>query len=145
MKRNFKRVVFSLGALLFLASCQSDDDKSSVSKCDFDVIIDGDLFVVPTPDPFTIVNAEIINDCLEITIGASGCDGNSWDVNLISNYPITNEFTVGTDLSLKFVNIEDCEAFLMSTYSFNLAEIYEDYSNATFSLEGWDGELQLTN
>jgi hypothetical protein len=142
--KNSKLVVFSLCALLVLVSCQSDDN-SSVSECDFNVIIDGDLFELPSPSPYTVVNAEISDDCLEITIGSSGCDGNSWEVDLISNYPITNDFTIGADLSLKLVNLELCEAYITSAYSFNLSEISDDNLNAVFNLEGWNGALLITN
>lgn len=140
--KNFKPFVFSICAMVFLLSCNNDDD---ASDCDFDTIIDLGLYELPSPSLYTILNAEIDDDCLEITFGASGCDGESWEVQLVSDFPLVAGSTGGANLSLKLMNLEVCTAYFIKIHSFDLSDIHGDNMRTIFSLEGWEGLLQIDN
>lgn len=139
-----KLVFFGICTLVLIYSCNNDDD-ANASDCDFDTIIDLNLFEVPSPSFYTILNAEIDDDCLEITFGASGCDGESWEVQLVSDFPLVAGSTGGANLSLKLTNPEVCAAYFTKTYSFDLSDIHGDNLTTMFNLEDWDGLLQIDN
>ena len=142
--RIFKLFGFCIFTLVFVPSCNNDNnDDNSTSECDFDTIIDLDLYEVPSPGFYTILNAEIEDECLAITFGASGCDGESWEVQLVSDFPIVAGWTGGANLSLKLTNPEVCAAYFTKTYSFDLSDIHGDNISTMFSLEGWEGSLQI--
>lgn len=143
--KTLKLLALCVCSVFFMFSCSDDDDGASVSECDFNSIVDGSLFEVPSPNAYVISNAEINEDCIEITIQSGGCSGDSWEVDLISNYPISNGFTNNAVLSLKLVDLELCEAYISKTYSFDLSEIHDESMNTIFSVEGWDETFQITN
>lgn len=144
--RIFKLFVFYICTLFFALSCNNDnDDDNSTSECDFDTIIDLDLYEVPSPSFYTILNAEIEDECLAVTFGASGCDGESWEVQLVSDFPIVAGSSGESNLSLKLTNPEVCAAYFTKTYSFGLSVIHGNHIRTMFSLEGWEGLLQIEN
>lgn len=142
--RSLKFFIFFLLGLSL--SCSNDDDNSNIeSSCDFDVIIDEQLFEEPSPSVYSIVNAEINGNCLEIEIGASGCNANSWVVFLVSDLPVEAGGTGGSALSLKLTNTEVCEVYFTRIYSFDLSVIADENTNTVFGLEGWEGILEISN
>lgn len=142
MKLHKLMVLFFFGLLL---SCNSDDDNNNDSVCDYVVVIDQQLYEEASPSAYTITNAEINDDCLVITIGASGCDGGSWQTTLVSDLPVEAGGTGGSALSLKLTNLEVCEAYLTRTFSFDLSIISDENINTVFGLEGWEGTLEVFN
>jgi len=142
--KNIKILVLSICALVFIVSCNNDDDESN-SECDFNTIVDLELYEEPSPSTYTIVDAEINGSCLEITIGASGCDGQNWNVNLVSDYPISVMDFASSNISLKLTNPEICLAYFTNTYSFDISELTEGLSRFSFMLEGWDSTLEYLN
>lgn len=127
-------------------SCNNDDDQDdSVSQCDYNVIIDGDQYAEASPNDYDIANAEIIDDCLKITIRSGGCDGESWEVMLVSDYPLAFGDSFGANVGLKLTNTEDCEAYITKSFSFDLSVIHNNNTDGVITLDGWDGTLQISN
>ncbi|BAO76334.1 hypothetical protein [Winogradskyella sp. PG-2] len=131
--------------LLSFISCNNDDDSDARSQCDFEIIIDLDQYEIPSPSVYTIIDAQINENCLEITIGASGCDGESWDVELVSDFPLVAGDSGGSNLSLKLRNSEVCAAYFTRTFSFDTTELLGDLTSMSFVLEGWGGMLEVSN
>lgn len=129
--------------LLLLLSCSNDDNSNT--SCEFNTIIDGDRYSEPSPSSYTIENAQIVNTCLEITIGASGCDASTWEAVLISDFPLEGSGIGGSNLSVKLTNLEICLAYFLRSYSFDLSEIHGNNSSTVFELEGWEGSLEISN
>lgn len=142
--RNFKRIILSVFSIFLVLSC-SDDDEVTTSACDFNITIDEERYLAPSPSVYNVSNAKINGDCLEITIQASGCSGDSWEIGLFSNYAITNGFTTYVAFSLKLKNLELCEAYLTKTYSFDLSETIGNTTDTHISVDGWNDVLQITN
>jgi len=128
-----------------LISCNNDDNSDSISSCDFETIIDGDLYIMASESSYDVTNAIVTADCLEITIGSSGCDGETWEVLLVSDYPLAFGDNFGASLSLKLTSNEDCEAYLIRTYSFDLSVIHNNNQDGVISLDGWDETLNVSN
>ncbi|PZD76815.1 hypothetical protein DNG35_10685 [Mesonia sp. K7] len=106
-------------------SCSNDDDNGTppVNNCDFDTIISDDLYANAPSDQLSITDLSILDDCLQITFSASGCDGNSWVVKLIDSGEISDSSPAQRDLRLSLENNEACTAVPSKTYTFDISEL----------------------
>ena len=123
--------------LVLLCSCNSDDDTNN-KECGDAIIINEQLFLQDSPGNFVILNAQIIENCISIEIGASGCDANSWGTILVTDGMETASIPPARLLSFKLTNLEDCLAYFTRVYSFDLGI---DEQTVIYSLEGWPDEL----
>ncbi|WOD44210.1 hypothetical protein [Hwangdonia lutea] len=62
--------------------CEDSDDVVDLD-CDFTVIIDKEKYDNLHTESFKLSNAEIAGNCLTVTVSASGCDGNTWEYQLV--------------------------------------------------------------
>jgi len=113
-------------SLLFLyiaifSSCGSSDDPAET--CGPEVVISGELFVTANTELLDIINININEDCLELTIGSSGCDGERWEVNLIDAEVILESFPVQRNVVISIFNDEECDAYFMRDYTFDIAQL----------------------
>nr|WP_321222201.1 hypothetical protein [uncultured Psychroserpens sp.] len=123
--------------LFIFVSCNSDDDKIMFA-CGDNIIVNENLFSQESPNDFSIQNAQISEDCIFITIVSNGCDMETWVADLVTDGLETTSIPPGRLLSLKFTNLEDCEAAFIKTYQFYLGN---ETQTVIYALEGWDGEL----
>lgn len=111
-----------LGATLLL-SCDKDDDVDTHTDCDYMTIVSEiDYDATPT-DNYLIDTAYIDDDCLIIQFGASGCDGNTWDLALFDAEQIMESYPPQRALRLSLTHSENCLAFITKTVSFDLSTI----------------------
>jgi len=113
-------------SLLFLyiaifSSCGSSDDPAET--CGPEVVISGELFVTANTELLDIINININEDCLELTLGSSGCDGERWEVNLIDAEVILESFPVQRNVVISIFNDEECDAYFMRDYFFDIAQL----------------------
>lgn len=93
------------------------------SDCEQDVLISPDEYKNAPNDSFSMINMIIIGDCLRITFGASGCDGNSWIVKLIDSGNVAESYPIQRTLRLSLDNKEICTAYLGKEVSFNIKDL----------------------
>ena len=142
MLKNFKCPIILLAFILL--ACNTDDG-DLVLPCDFTAFIDLDLYNEPSQSEFAIESAQINDNCLDITFSASGCDGVSWVVQLVSDIPLQAGDFGGANLSLKFTNPEVCEAYITKTYSFSVLDYLNGLEGISFNLQGWEEPLTFVN
>lgn len=107
---------------VFMLSCSNDDDNVSVTpNCDTQTIIDAQQYANVTLDQITINSLEIVDDCLTINFGASGCDGNSWTPTLIDANVILESFPPQRNLKFIINNQELCQAYFTKEVSFDVS------------------------
>jgi hypothetical protein len=141
------QLIKKLLLLVVLAFCsinmQCDEDDAVYSgNCDQVVIIDEDFYNSLSSENFTFIDAEIIDDCLSITIGASGCDGNSWNFNLIDSGAIAESSPEQRYLKFQLENNEDCLAVFERSVSFDLNPIQIEGSHEIIlNIEGLEPTL----
>lgn len=125
-----KQIGYLICLFFLFASCDKNDDNPVECKesgdCDKCIIINRDLYNQTNTNSYTIQNITINQDCLEIEFGSSGCDGNSWKIDLIDLGAISETAVPQRDLKLKLINPEDCEAAITRTISFNLKSLQLD-------------------
>ncbi len=132
--------LFIFGLLLCLIACSSDDE---MTLCDDEVIVDQNFYQNGPQGDVTIIEALISEDCLEITFGASGCDGNSWVIDLVDSGVILRTTDVQRDLRLALENNESCLAYFTRTISFDITQLQvNDVNEITLKLSGFENDLR---
>lgn len=136
------RVLFliSLSIIIVFSSCSKDDDNNSIT-CDTLIILDRDLYDSVNTQNYTILSAVITNDCLEVEIYSGGCDGNTWEVNLIDAEIIAESNPIQRFIKVSLKNEELCLAMIANKYSFDLKPIRTTDSRIMINLENWNGSL----
>ncbi|MFD1615234.1 hypothetical protein [Gelatiniphilus marinus] len=105
--------------------CEDNNDIVNLD-CDLPVVIDKEKYDNLVSDNFTFISAEIIGDCISIAIAASGCDGDSWEYQLVDSGAIAETSIPQRDLKFQLINNEICEAYIVKTISFNLKPLQVD-------------------
>lgn len=67
-----------------------------------------------------MIDAEIIGDVVKVTIGASGCDGSTWEARLISEGGVIKTNPPKCEVKIEFINKEVCAAVLTKVFVFDL-------------------------
>ncbi|TRX58681.1 hypothetical protein FNH22_12440 [Fulvivirga sp. M361] len=138
-------LVFIVCSLFFFASSCDEEapDELPLVPCDKFLIVNENAFLTLDSDPFTVTNAFVIDDCLQVVITASGCDGNAWEVELIGSDSVEVSTTIQRDLRLKLKNEEDCDAVINKPFAFELRTLGVKGS-ITLNLDGWDKPLNYS-
>lgn len=136
----------SLILAVTLMSCNDNDEDSNEidnpsnqlppgSACDLPTIISKEDFNQAESDPFTLTSVEINGDCLEVTFGASGCDGDSWEMKLIDSDEVMESAPPQRSLVFTLSNEEACLAFFSKTVSFDLTSIQTEGDEVILHIE----------
>ncbi len=107
-------------------SCNNDteDNINNVkSAYDQEVVVSSSEYKNAPNDPVLIAKMKITEDCLHISFGASGCDGSTWEVQLIDAGTIAESYPVQRTLRLSLKNNEDCTAALGKEMSFSIKSL----------------------
>lgn len=132
-------------ALAILASCAKSGNKTQLlaaSVCDKTVIIDKTIYNGLGAPNYVINQAVINGDCLSVTYSASGCDGRTWEVDLIDSETVNKTTPPQRQLKLRLVNNELCMAYFTKTVSFDITSLRESGSNSVaLTLTGYTQPL----
>jgi|AP95_1055475.scaffolds.fasta_scaffold00484_6 hypothetical protein len=134
-----KKIVSIIFALSILFNCSTDDlKKCDKSVCDKCVIISKELYNQTNTENYIIDNAIIVDDCLEVVISSSGCDGNSWKIELFDLAAISESNPIQRNLKIKLTNSEDCLAFITKQISFDIKQLRTNDNQILLDLEKWE-------
>lgn len=128
---------------LFVLSCNSNDEPTIKNKCNVssEIISSEDFSAVSTSN-YAITKVEIIDDCIEITFGSSGCGTELWEEHLFSVDSFYTIFPLQRDLKMKLINEELCEAYFIKTVSFDLTPLQIDGQNIVpLNIYGWNEQV----
>lgn len=127
--------------ILIIISCTQEETQST---CDQTVLIDSYAYNNNESSFFTINNIEIIDNCLFINFGASGCDANSWQVKLIDSESILESFPVQRNLIFSLENNELCLAYITKDISFDISSLQlNDQSSVLINIENGENDFQI--
>lgn len=127
-----KKLSFFVLSMLCLFNMQCDEDtvqSDDIITCDALVVINEAIYNDLDSDNFQFINAALEDDCLEITFGASGCDGNTWTYSLIDSGAVAESFPEQRFLKFQLKNEETCTAYFEKTVSFNIEALQVEGSN----------------
>ncbi len=120
--RNYILFVFSTCALVFILSCNNDDDVQ-LNQCGATVVVDNSIYQTTASDYYSLVSGEIDGDCLSVNISASGCDGSTWVITLVDSEVIAESMPPQRYLKLMLANNEACLAVFNKEQSFDLTAL----------------------
>lgn len=127
--------------MLFM-NTQCDEDDVQSSPCDQMVVIDNGFYNAANSDEYSLQNAEIIDNCLSLSISASGCDGSSWSMVLVDSGAVAESSPEQRFLKFVFTNNEECLAVLSQERSFDLSNLQVEGSNEILlNIEGFPDSL----
>lgn len=109
----------------FITSCTNDDD-SNEAQCDEETLVNASLFETAPADPLLITELDIQGDCLSITFNTGGCDGSTWQTQLIDQATVLESDPPQRFLRLSLKNEEPCEALVTKKISFDISTLKVD-------------------
>lgn len=144
--KSIRKIFLFIPLGLCFMNMQCDEGEvidSSNEICDETTIISQNLYENLSSANFTFGSAEIINNCLNIEIGASGCDGNTWEFKLVDSEIIAESLPEQRYLKLQLINKEACLAVFKRTASFDLRPLQIDNSvnEVILHIEGLESSL----
>ena len=118
--------IYLLAAITFsligIYSC-ADSEALKDSSCEQLTLISENLYQDAPTDLLDLTELSIVDDCLELSFGSSGCDGESWVVRLIDSGAILESFPPQRNLILSLDNDEECDAYFVRKYSFDISSL----------------------
>ncbi len=140
-----KKIAFALILVLCCVNmqCDKESEEEPLKPCDQITIVDKTIYNDLDSAHFTIVNAEINDDCLLMELSASGCDGKSWEFNLVDSEVVAESFPEQRYLKFQLINTEVCQAVFKRTVSFDLKPVrVEGSREIILHIEGLEPALQ---
>lgn len=115
-----KKITFVLAITFCFLNTQCEEDDIVNDTCGNITIVDASLFDTANSEGLSIINAAIEDDCLNLDVGAGGCDGSTWEFYLIDSEVVTKSIPPQRVLKIDFKDLEDCEAYIRTSISFDL-------------------------
>jgi hypothetical protein len=113
------------------------EDNGNQSNCDQNVIISKTEYENAPKHPISIIDMKIANNCLKIKVGASGCNGNNWNVQLIDREDVAESMPCQRTLRISLDDIGLCAAYFENELSFNIEDLQiKGDRSALLNIEG---------
>lgn len=125
-----------------LQGCSPNDEAAdpNPTPCGQATVISATQYANMVTYNYAFLNAQVNGDCLELTVGSSGCSGNSWTFKLIDANVLLESNPPQRLLRLKLTNPELCAAAFTKTVSFDLTGLRVAGTNKVkLQLDGWTG------
>lgn len=140
------RKIFVLTTLIgaLFVSCSKDDSNApNETTCESvaEVVSSEDFNEINTSN-YTVTDVQLNNDCLKVTISSSGCDPESWVMNVFSTDAFYTIYPYERAVKIKLVNDQDCSAVFNKTVSFDLTPFQlENQDELPLHIEGWNKQI----
>ncbi|MCX2745566.1 hypothetical protein OO013_16920 [Mangrovivirga sp. M17] len=133
--------IFSILFLITILSCKDAEMKLPNNICDQEIIMSDDLFENAPSDPLTIESTSLYGNCLTITFSAGGCDGSTWQFDLIGQQKTIPEGLPRHFMRLSLKDNELCEALIRKQVSFDLNPALGNSNRVTLTLTNNNEEI----
>jgi hypothetical protein len=142
-KMKSKTLFVVIAALLLgCAKNQKATNKTANQACGATVVVSQSAYNGVNTVNYSITNAVINGNCLEITFGSSGCSGGTWVTKLVDSGAILDSNPMQRMLKLDLTNNELCTAVFTKTVSFDISPLKVDGSNTVrLVLSGFNSTL----
>lgn len=133
-----RKIAIKIVALLVL-SCSNDNGNSN--NCEFKTVISDEQYRNAPSELLTINDVEIYSNCLRIDFSSSGCNGDTWELNLIDSGAILESFPPQRMLRLILKNEELCEALVTKQLTFDISNLKVDGNSVLLNVEGYEDKI----
>lgn len=135
-------LLFSLILTLIFSCSESDDNPYEDSVCDQMTTVNNEKYKSTQSEGFSIQNVRLIGDCLEVEIASNGCNGDTWEIDLVDADRVAETAILQRDLKILLDNEELCEALILKTFTFDLRPIRTNENVVLLNLELWDEQIR---
>jgi len=111
-------------------NCEDDDGSTTLVDCDLNTIVSSLAYQNSTSDPVAISFNAITEDCLALDYTASGCDGSSWEVELVASEDILEANPPQRNLKFILNNQELCTAVIQKEMTFDITNLQVANNNS---------------
>ncbi len=143
------RFLILLVTFFTLTSCDKEDDhqikntETSVSNskqvnCDLKTIISAELYKNDLNNSLSINSIILDENCLKVSYSSSGCDGNTWEIQLIDSGEVLESDPVQRNLKLSLKNDELCLFEITKEVSFDLSNLKGDGDRSVLHIKNWN-------
>ncbi|WP_406682828.1 hypothetical protein N1F78_09000 [Seonamhaeicola sp. MEBiC1930] len=137
-----KKVLLAAIIMLCFLNMQCEED-IIINNCDYLTIVSESEYNNFETDHFGFISTDVEGDCLLVEIGASGCDGSTWEFQLIDSGAIAESFPEQRFLKLQLSNEELCDAYFERTLSFDLTPLrIEGSSRVLLNIDGLNNAIE---
>ena len=134
-----KKTLITLCILALTLGCKKGEEITL--NCDQPIVIDDNLYTDAPRDDFNLVGADIIGNCLQLTVRYGGGCGDI-EFKLITTKNILESNPVQRNIRLSLKDEDYCKALLIKEISFDLIPIRVSGDNrVALNLEGWNDPL----
>lgn len=133
--------IFGLIIFLLVSCSKSDEPEFTDSACDEIAILDNNEFRNGNTENYSVENATINGDCLEVEIVSGGCSGESWEVTLVDAERIAESLPEQRDIKILLENNELCYAIVTKEFSFDLRPLRTTNNEVLLNLENWEERI----
>ena len=138
-------LIFLCSSLLFNTQCDEDDFSPSSAICDQIATVDNTAYENAETAFDSVVSVEVLDDCLNVRISSSGCDGNSWEFELIDSGNVAESFPPQRYLKYVLTNNEACLAVFSREKSFELIPLrVEGVNEVLLNIEGFPESISYS-
>lgn len=131
-------IFFAITFIALLIACKDDE---ALPTSENKILIGNTIFKNYPNDPLIISAATINGDSLQITFGASCCDGKNWTVQLVGSGDVLYSSPPQRSIRLSLKNYEICAAVCSKTLKFDLIPTRVNGNQIILNLDGWDQPL----
>lgn len=136
-----KKIIPLLCIAFAIISCSNDDDTNN-SSCNQETIVSAEQYDNAPEDQLFINSAAIIGDCLAINFSASGCDGDSWEVNLIDSEAVAFSLPPQRSLRLSLKNEELCDAVITKEITFDIRALRLGSNEVLLNIKNFEDQIR---
>ncbi|MDG4714635.1 hypothetical protein [Winogradskyella marincola] len=121
----YSKMIMALVCVALFLNMQCDDEGMSLpeSNCASFAAIDSYTYGNSATSSYTINNVSINEDCLAIEVSATGCDGNTWGMQLVDSDVVSESNPPERFVKFFLINTEDCLAVVDRARSFDLTPL----------------------
>ncbi len=126
-----KKMLFAIAVMFCFMNilCENENDNIVDMNCDFVAVIDKTKYDNLETASFEFISAKIVDDCLAIKIGASGCSGDTWNFDLVDSGAVAESSPEQRFLKFQLINDETCLAYFERTVLVDLTPLQINGSN----------------
>ncbi|GAA0730801.1 hypothetical protein GCM10009430_42320 [Aquimarina litoralis] len=137
-----QRILLLLLTATAILSCSNDDDNNvAPTNCDMTTLISATEFADGPSDPVSINSISITDNCLKINFGSSGCDGDTWQLNLIDSGIVLESDPPQRNLRLSLSNEEACLAFITQELDFDISNLQVEGNQLILNVANFDESI----
>ena len=136
-----KRILILTLMAITILSCSKDDDNTNPNNCEFETLISAEQYANAPYDQLNINSLEINDDCLKINFSSGGCNGDTWELNLIDSEDILESNPPQRNLRLSLKNEELCEAYITKEMTFDISNLQIDGNKVQLNLTNSDENI----